>query len=179
MNTEKVSKMKDKAVKSISISIVLFILSFVISSCRGAIIRVGDLIFEPQYNENTDCLSSSGIDGTLYEYSNKLQLDICYGTDYSDSLSLCNSTEPNSDNEFFKDDYTILTGDFSKHCWKNYKLFIIMDEIYYEFDINSYEPPAIDDAGNINYVLKEYTKEEFVNAYPESKNIFGWNWYGC
>lgn len=171
--------MKDKAVKSISISIVLFILSFVISSCRGAIIRVGDLIFEPQYNENTDCLSSSGIDGTLYEYSNKLQLDICYGTDYSDSLSLCNSTEPNSDNEFFKDDYTILTGDFSKHCWKNYKLFIIMDEIYYEFDINSYEPPAIDDAGNINYVLKEYTKEEFVNAYPESKNIFGWNWYGC
>ncbi|MGN0502490.1 MAG: hypothetical protein ACI4HN_06155, partial [Ruminococcus sp.] len=132
--------MKDKAVKSISISIVLFILSFVISGCRGAIIRVGDLIFEPQYNENTDCLSSSGIDGTLYEYSNKLQLDICYGTDYSDSLSLCNSTEPNSDNEFFKDDYTILTGDFSKRCWKNYKLFIIMDEIYYEFDINSYEP---------------------------------------
>lgn len=171
--------MKDKAVKSISISIVLFILSFVISGCRGAIIRVGDLIFEPQYNKNTDCLSSSGIDGTLYEYSNKLQLDICYGTDYSDSLSLCNSTEPNSDNEFFKDGYTILTGDFSKHCWKNYKLFIIMDEIYYEFDINSYEPPAIDDAENINYVLKEYTKEEFVDAYPESKYIFGWNWYGC
>ena len=179
MNTEKVSKMKDKAVKSISISIVLFILSFVISGCRGAIIRVGDLIFEPQYNENTDCLSSSGIDGTIYEYSNKVQLHICYGTDYNDELFLCNSTEPNGDDEFFYDEYTILTGDFSKHCWKDNKLFIIMEEIYYEFDINSYEPPAIDDAGNINYVLKEYTKEEFVNAYPDSESVFGWKWYGC
>lgn len=93
--------MKDKAVKSICISLAFIILSFVISGCSAALIRVGDLIFEPQYNENTACLSSSGIDGTLYEYSNKLQLDICYGTDYSDSLSLCNSTEPNGDDEFF------------------------------------------------------------------------------
>ena len=179
MNTEKVSKMKDKAVKSISISIVLFILSFVISGCSAALIRVGDLIFEPQYNENTACLSSTGKDGTIDEYSNKVQLHICYGTDYSDELILCNSTEPNGDDEFFYDEYTILTGDFSKHCWKDNKLFIIMEEIYYEFDINSYEPPAIDDEGNINYVLKEYTKEEFVNAYPDSESIFGWKWYGC
>lgn len=179
MNTEKVSKMKDKAVKSISISIVLFILSFVISGCSAALIRVGDLIFEPQYNENTACLSSTGKDGTIDEYSNKVQLHICYGTDYSDELILCNSTEPNGDDEFFYDEYTILSGDFSKHCWKDNKLFIIMEEIYYEFDINSYEPPAIDDAGNINYVLKEYTKEEFVNAYPDSQFFFGWNWYSC
>lgn len=171
--------MKDKAVKSISISIVLFILSFVISGCSAALIRVGDLIFEPQYNENTACLSSTGKDGTIDEYSNKVQLHICYGTDYSDELILCNSTEPNGDDEFFYDEYTILSGDFSKHCWKDNKLFIIMEEIYYEFDINSYEPPAIDDAGNINYVLKEYTKEEFVNAYPDSQFFFGWNWYSC
>lgn len=179
MNTERVSKVKDKAVKSICISLAFIILSFVISGCSAALIRVGDLIFEPQYNENTACLSSTGKDGTIDEYSNKVQLHICYGTDYSDELILCNSTEPNGDDEFFYDEYTILTGDFSKHCWKDNKLFIIMEEIYYEFDINSYEPPAIDDAGNINYVLKEYTKEEFVNAYPDSESVFGWKWYGC
>lgn len=100
MNTEKVSKLKDKDVKSICIFLVFIVLSLSLSGC-SAIIRLGDLIFEPQYNENTACLSSSGIDGTVYEYSNKVQLDICYGTDYSDELLLCNSTEPNSDNEFF------------------------------------------------------------------------------
>lgn len=167
--------MKETSLKPIFVLLALIALSSSLSGCSNVV----DLIFEPQYNENTACLSSTGKDGTIDEYSNKVQLHICYGTDYSDELILCNSTEPNGDDEFFYDEYTILTGDFSKHCWKDNKLFIIMEEIYYEFDINSYEPPAIDDAGNINYVLKEYTKEEFVNAYPDSQFFFGWNWYSC
>lgn len=175
MNIERVINVKETSLKPIFVLLALIALSSSLSGCSNVV----DLIFEPQYNENTACLSSTGKDGTIDEYSNKVQLHICYGTDYSDELILCNSTEPNGDDEFFYDEYTILTGDFSKHCWKDNKLFIIMEEIYYEFDINSYEPPAIDDAGNINYVLKEYTKEEFVNAYPDSESVFGWKWYGC
>lgn len=67
------------------------------------------------------------------------------------------------------------TGDITKFAWNDYKLYILLDGIFYEFDIYSFYPPAFDDDGNINYKLKEYTREEFEIIFPD--NRAGWDWY--
>ena len=74
------------------------------------------------------------------------------------------------------DAYSILDGKFEKVGWYDDNLFILMGDIYYSFDIDKYEVPKPDDEGNYQkpvYELKEYSKTEFVEAYPDY-NSFDW-----
>ena len=67
--------------------------------------------------------------------------------------------------------YTILSGYFKKFAWHDYKIFILMDEKYYVFDINDYQFPEDDEEPE--YELKEYSESEFIDMYPQYKT-FKW-----
>ena len=67
--------------------------------------------------------------------------------------------------------YTILSGYFKKFAWHDYKIFILMDEKYYVFDINDYQFP--EDGEEPEYELKEYSESEFIDMYPQYKT-FKW-----
>ena len=109
-----------------------------------------------------------GRDGDTYIYSDKIE------------LFMSNSSIDKTDLFFIKD-YNddacwreILSGDFEKAAWNDYKLFIKMEGTYYMFDINAYEVPQEKYAEPV-YELKEYSKTEFVEAYPDYNSF---DWYG-
>lgn len=129
--------------------------------------------FGSKYDSKDDSLYASNIDGGLIEYSNKVQ--ILWGVDEYDEVILCDSKEHIGNDEFFDGGYTILKGDITKYAWNDYKLYILLDGIFYEFDLNAYEPPALDENGDPRYQPKKYTKEEFENAFPG--NRYDWDWY--
>lgn len=132
-----------------------------------------DFMFGAKYDKTDDTLNLYGRDFGRFEYSNKIQIHI--GFDEYDEVILCNSKEPNSNDEFFDEGYTILTGDITKYAWNDYKLYIYLDGIFYEFDLNAYEPPALDENGNLRYQPKEYTKEQFENTFYGNRH--DWDWY--
>ena len=108
-----------------------------------------------------------GIDGDTYIYSDKVEVFLGAPGENEDSLFI----------KCYPDDYIsneILQGSFTKVAWNDYKLFILMDDTYYMFDINAYEIPADDNTEPV-YELKEYSEEEFAKAYPDSASF---DWYG-
>ena len=69
--------------------------------------------------------------------------------------------------------YEILAGQFEKAAWKDYKVFILMNDIYYVFDIKEFEPPK-DKNEEIKYELEEYTESEMKELYPHYESFY---WY--
>lgn len=132
-----------------------------------------DFMFGAKYDKTDDSLNLYGRDFGRFEYSNKIQIYIHF--DEYDQVILCDSTELTENDEFFYDGYTILTGDITKYAWNDYKLYIYLDGIFYEFDLNAYEPPAFDENGKLRYQPNEYTKAEFENTFPDNRSE--WDWY--
>ena len=106
----------------------------------------------------------TGIGCHTYEYSEKVS--VCIDTSY-DVLQVRTGLE---------EDYwnTILEGEFEKVTWYDYKIFVLMDDIYYMIDINTYEV-AEDMYADPEYELKEYSESEFKELYPDWESF---DWYG-
>ena len=160
----------------ITISIIILLIGEVV--CIFVVLPNGcdsvlDFMFGAKYDEADDSLYVYGRDCDTLEFSNKIQIHI--GFDEYDEVILCDSTELTADDEFFYGGYKILEGDITKYAWNDYKLYIYLDGIFYEFDLNAYEPPALDENGNLRYQPNEYTKEEFENAFPDNRH--DWDWY--
>lgn len=108
-----------------------------------------DYALGAKYDETDDSLYVYGRDCGTIEFSNKIQIYI--GFDEYDEVILCDDTELTADDEFFYGGYKILEGDITKYAWNDYKLYVLLDGIFYEFDINAYEPPALDENNNLHY----------------------------
>ena len=114
-----------------------------------------------------DCHFVQGIDSQIYTYSDKLQLYLSF--DYPDELSINCGTD--GEDEW----YDILRGDFSESAWYDHKHVVIFNDVYYEFDIGKYKAGRFNKDGEPLYELKEYTKSEFAEAYPDYESF---EWYG-
>lgn len=70
----------------------------------------------------------------------------------------------------------VLKGNFEKVAWNDDKLYILSDNKYYEFDINSYEVPKYYNGNSLAtaYSLKEYSKSQFEKTF---KNSYSFYWY--
>lgn len=173
------TKKSRKILLTISLIIILIgeiVFFFVVlpMGCTSVFEYVAGVLLDPKYDETDDSLYQYGRDCSTIEFSNKIQIHIQGVREY-DEVILCNSKEPNSNDEFFDEGYTILTGDITKYAWNDYKLYIYLDGIFYEFDLNAYEPPALDESGNLRYQPNEYTKEEFENTFYGNRH--DWDWY--
>lgn len=113
-----------------------------------------------------ECVLQVDIGAEIYTYSDKLEVYMTTD-DYADTLSINCGTEEK------KDWKEILSGNFLSVVWRDYKYFVFCDNMYYEFDIKNYNIPTEYDDG-VEYELKEYTKEEFAEAYPDYES-FNWN----
>lgn len=98
---------------------------------------------------------SAGKNVQNYEYSEKVLITI--SDNYDDTLQVKDSNGSYNN--------TLLSGYFDKVAWNDYKLFILTNDKYYCFDINS----------KIKYDLKEYTEKELKSLYPEYNE---YEWYG-
>ena len=168
------TKKSRKILLTISLIIILIgeiVFFFVVLPNGGD--SVLDFMFGAKYDKTDDSLNLYGRDFGRFEYSNKIQIHI--GFDEYDEVILCDSTELTADDEFFYSGYIILEGDITKYAWNDYKLYIYLDGIFYEFDLNAYEPPALDENGNLRYQPKEYTKEQFENTFYGNRH--DWDWY--
>lgn len=134
--------------------------------------------YSPSYYPEEDLIVYPMRNAIYYEYQKKVAIQIRYSSNKTDSLSLRIDGDDDSwlsTNFNYK---SILTGAFEKVGWYDDNLFILMDEVYYSFDIDKYEVPKLDDEGNSQkpvYELKEYSKTEFVEAYPDYNSF---DWYG-
>lgn len=172
------TKKSRKILLTISLIIILIgeiVFFFVVlpMGCTSVFEYVAGVLLDPKYDETDDSLYQYGRDCSTIEFSNKIQIHI--GFDEYDEVILCDSTELTADDEFFYSGYTILKGDITKYAWNDYKLYIYLDGIFYEFDLNAYEPPALDESGNLRYQPNEYTKEEFENTFYGNRH--DWDWY--
>lgn len=134
--------------------------------------------YSPSYYPEEDLIVYPMRNAIYYEYQKKVAIQIRYSSNKTDSLSLRIDGDDDSwlsTNFNYK---SILTGTFEKIGWYDDNLFILMDDIYYSFDIDKYEVPKLDDEGNsqeLVYELKEYSKTEFVTVYPDYNSF---DWYG-
>lgn len=134
--------------------------------------------YSPSYYPEEDLIVYPMRNAIYYEYQKKVAIQIRYSSNKTDSLSLRIDGDDDSwlsTNFNYK---SILTGAFEKIGWYDDNLFILMDDIYYSFDIDKYEVPKLDDEDNSQepvYELKEYSKTEFVEAYPDYNSF---DWYG-
>ena len=134
--------------------------------------------YSPSYYPEEDLIVYPMRNAIYYEYQKKVAIQIRYSSNKTDSLSLRIDGDDDSwlsTNFNYK---SILTGAFEKVGWYDDNLFILMDDIYYSFDIDKYEVPELDDEDNSQepvYELKEYSKTEFVEAYPDYNSF---DWYG-
>ena len=148
--------------------ICLFCLIIVFTGCN---------IFEPVYYPKEEILVDSlSRDSEIYQYSGIAKLYNCYDLDSYDTFELSHDIRQNK-KEFYDYNYSyeILSGYFSKFCWNDFKVFILMDDTYYVYDIKSYTFPPIDDDGYDTFELLEYTEEEFNKAYPKNSS-FDWTY---
>lgn len=133
--------------------------------------------YSPDYYPEEDLIVYPMRNAIFYEYQEKVAIQIRCSSEKTDSLSLRISETSDGWMSGF-DSYSILNGKFEKVGWYDDNLFILMDEIYYSFDIDKYEVPNLDDEGYYQepvYELIEYSKTEFIKAYPDYNSF---DWYG-
>ncbi len=109
--------------------------------------------------ENLIIYSGRGVKS--YEYSKKVRLAMDTA---DDSLSILTNKEDGSWS-------CILYGSFEKFVHYSDQLIIFSDEKYYVFNVNDYKIP--ENGEKPEYELKEYSKSEFVDVYPEY-TTFNW-----
>ena len=126
--------------------------STILNSLTSEVVPEEDLVIYP------------GRSSASYVYSDK----VCVVMDTSGDLLQVNLDAEGTYS------YTILSGYFKKFAWHDYKIFILMDDKYYVFDINDYQFPEDDEEPE--YELKEYSESEFIDMYPQYKT-FKWEKY--
>lgn len=154
-----------KMKKLIKLYIFLFIIVVILNSCDYNSL-VHSLTRKENPEEELEIIWA--IDGNTYKYSDKISIFLDKGSNSNDSIYL----------KYFPDEGSwreILSGEFEKVAWNDYKVFCLMEDTYYVFDINSYEVPT-DPAKKYDeseYELKEYSGEEMKKLYP-SYESFSW-----
>ena len=110
--------------KFLKATVLIFAVSitFLFSGCTDYLVDS----LTTEYISEEECHIKSGIDAEIYTYSDKLRVKFSY--DYDDTLSIKWGTEN------VNDWYEILSGDFSKAAWYDYKHFVLLNGVYYEFD---------------------------------------------
>lgn len=156
---------KENVMKKTSTLFILSIMIIILFSLCGCNILIDSLTTKEETQEQLVVIW--GRDGDTYKYSDKIE------------LFMSNSSIDKTDLFFIKD-YNddacwreILSGDFEKAAWNDYKLFIKMEGTYYMFDINAYEVPQ-EEYAEPEYELKEYSEKEMKEMYP---NYESFNWY--
>ena len=92
--------------------------------------------YSPSYYPEEDLIVYPMRNAIYYEYQKKVAIQIRYSSNKTDSLSLRIDGDDDSwlsTNFNYK---SILTGAFEKVGWYDDNLFILMDEVYYSFDID-------------------------------------------
>lgn len=150
------------------ILVILLLFSFIVTGCN---------FYGKNEYPDQSLIVYSVRNVTHYEYQKKVAISIRYSSS-ADSLDL---RIDGDDDSWLSTNFSyesILTGKFEKVGWYDDNLFILMDEVYYSFDIDKYEVPHLDEEGNYQepvYELAEYSETEFVTAYP---NYNSFDWYG-
>ncbi len=103
------------------------------------------------------------IDSTVYEFSQKVIVDVSRSSYYDDGLSIHISS--------YRPDESILSGNFDKIGYNDDVIFILMDDTYYSFDIANYD---VSDGREGEYELVEMTTAEFIEKYPDYED-FDWD----
>lgn len=168
--------------KKIIIKVITLVFLLSIISSFTACSYLIDSLLEEYYPEE-ELLVTSGRNCADYIYSDKVHIRLLYNEkDHDDSLSL----KIVDDEDWIYNTYEALVSDFTEVAWKDYMLFIRVEDIYYTFDIKSYGLPNQDDLpknkkGEIlydeivpEYDLREYNKHEFIKKYPDYKD---YEWY--
>ena len=137
----------------------IFLIIVTIISTSGCSTILNSLTSEVVPDE--ELVICEGRSGDSYAYSEKVKVII---DSSGDVLQLKFDAEDTYS-------YTILSGYFERFAWHDYKIFILMDEKYYVFDINDYQFPEDDEEPE--YELKEYSESEFIDMYPQYKT-FKW-----
>ncbi len=140
-------------------------------SISFAICFSGCLLLGPQRIPEENLIIYSSFDFSIYEYYEKTAVYISYEHDQGQFDQLLVRTDVDSDSWINFDNYILLEGKFEKVGWYDDKLFILMDDIYYAFDIAKYEIGT--SFGDIE--LKEYTENEIKQLYSDYE-LF--DWYG-
>lgn len=99
---------------------------------------------------------------TSYEFSKKVA--IITSSDKEDKFKLATDEGEN----WWKNSKTVLSGDFEKIGYNDDILFILMNDIYYIFDISSY------DVLDGDYEFVELSISEFQKSYPDYES-FDWD----
>ena len=154
--------------------VILIISSIIIIIGLGIPILVIVTYSFPSYYAEEDLKLHDSIDSSMYEYQEKVCVEMT--TNYGDSLSI--RTAEYTDNWFVNNYGTesmeiILSGNFYRAAWYDDKIFIHMDDIFYMFDINEYEVPKDDEKPE--YEIVKYTIKEMNKLYPDFRNF---DWYG-
>lgn len=110
-------------------------------------------------------------DVKYYVYQQKVAV-----TMNGDNDSLDVRTGKYRDNWLNDSSENVLKGKFEKVGWNDDKLYILSDDKYYEFDINSYKIPKNYNGSSLEtaYSLKEYSKSQFEKNF---KNFDSFDWY--
>ena len=155
--------------------VILIISSIIIIIGLGIPILVIVTYSFPSYYAEEDLKIHDSIDSSMYEYQEKVCVEMT--TNYGDSLSI--RTAEYTDN-WFVNNYgnesmeIILSGDFYREAWHDDKIFIYKDDLFYVFDINEYEVPKADEEPQ--YELKEYTIFEMEKLYAEFRDFDCGGW---
>ena len=151
--------------------IVVIIMIFMIINMDSILTAVVNFLTAPTYYEENQLLYRSAIDGGIYQYSGKVKLS---EWTHGDELLIVNVGDDCNKKEFFDEEYTVLKGEFERHSWNDYELYVLMDNVYYVFDIENYNAKSVQECSYNIIELKEYSKEEFVKLYPDYES-FDWH----
>lgn len=138
--------------KKVMVSVCAIVIAFLCCSCslKDALFS---LMFETHYpEENYKVFHWQRT--TIYTFYENLALNLSSDDDKKDSLSVIFDEEPTRD---------ILSGYFTDVGHNQDRLFIVMDDMYYVYDIQK----CIDSDTESDYLLNKSDFESFVKLYPE------------
>lgn len=154
----------------IYIVILLMLSLLVLTGCQNSLWAF--ITNTPVEISDQNAICYEAIDSVTYVYKNNVRVRL---TTMENSDSLCLNNDPNSTDAINDVWPSVLTGYFDIVRWNNDKLYIHYDNKYYEFDINSYNMPPVDEYGEPQkptYELIEYSEDDFVKKYPDYNDYY-------
>lgn len=147
--------------------LVMAILSVCLMS--GCSVLLNELLGPKEYPEE-GLIVYTHRDVCKFEYSKKVAV-ILFTQPYDDTLRI----RPNDkyDENWMNTEKKLLEGYFDKVAYHEGKIFILCNEKYYMFNVDTYV--YSDEYYYPEYEFKEYTKEEFEKQYPQQEYF---DWYG-
>lgn len=112
----------------------------------------------------------SGRNFAFFKYSEKAFIYINYGSHGNDYLGVA-TKNANEDKDWIDTSKKkILEGTFKKFGWNDFKLYILMDNYYYEFNIAKYKIPNNTKKYDWNRLLIKYDRKAFKKKFTNYKN---------